>query len=159
MKESSKNRTEFIHWISSTCAVTYYCSCCSCNLFFYCTHLFLSFFVIVKARRAEAETAGETAGRCLAVLRKLFPEVKVPGPVHAAASRWGADPWARGSYRCVSRCARVCVDFVVILTLVSPLKSESRQSVDSTSTSLGKRMRDPDGSLSRSEGYYNPCTG
>ncbi|CAM9972232.1 unnamed protein product, partial [Sphacelaria rigidula] len=55
-----------------------------------------------QARRAEAETAGETAGRCLAVLRKLFPEVKVPGPVHAAASRWGADPWARGSYSFVS---------------------------------------------------------
>lgn len=53
-----------------------------------------------QAHRAEAESSGETAGRCLAVLRKIFPEVAVPAPVHAAASQWGSDPFARGSYRC-----------------------------------------------------------
>ncbi|CAN0072559.1 unnamed protein product, partial [Ectocarpus fasciculatus] len=51
-----------------------------------------------QAFRAERESAGETAGRCLTVLRRIFPEVTVPAPLHAAASRWGSDKWARGSY-------------------------------------------------------------
>ncbi|CAN0093989.1 unnamed protein product, partial [Laminaria digitata] len=51
-----------------------------------------------KAHRAERESAGETAGRCLTILRRIFPEVTVPAPLHAAASRWGSDKWARGSY-------------------------------------------------------------
>lgn len=55
--------------------------------------------LVLQAHRAEMETVGETAGRCLTVLRRIFPEVKVPAPVHAAASRWGSDKWARGSYR------------------------------------------------------------
>ncbi|CAN0134446.1 unnamed protein product, partial [Hapterophycus canaliculatus] len=51
-----------------------------------------------QAHRAERESAGETAGRCLTVLRRVFPEVTVPAPLHAAASRWGSDRWSRGSY-------------------------------------------------------------
>ncbi|CAN0042255.1 unnamed protein product, partial [Scytosiphon promiscuus] len=51
-----------------------------------------------QAHRAERESAGETAGRCLTVLRRVFPEVTVPAPLHAAASRWGSDKWSRGSY-------------------------------------------------------------
>lgn len=66
--------------------------------------LFLSLLLLLrrrskKAHRAERETAGETAGRCLTVLRRIFPEVTVPAPLHAAASRWGSDKWSRGSYR------------------------------------------------------------
>lgn len=63
--------------------------------FFLCVYLYLP----TKACRAEKESAGETAGRCLMVLHRIFPEVKVPPPLHAVASRWGSDKWARGSNR------------------------------------------------------------
>ncbi|CAM9213742.1 unnamed protein product [Discosporangium mesarthrocarpum] len=55
-----------------------------------------------QAHRAEKESVDATVGRCMAVIRRLFPKVNVPEPSHASATRWGTDKWAHGSYSYVS---------------------------------------------------------
>jgi len=52
------------------------------------------------AYASETCTDAQLAGTAMSVLRRLFPGA--PNPVGVAASRWGADPHARGSYSFVA---------------------------------------------------------
>jgi monoamine oxidase len=49
-----------------------------------------------EAGRLEALTDEAVAAEAMTALRLVFPEA--PDPVHVTVSRWGADPWSRGSY-------------------------------------------------------------
>jgi hypothetical protein len=49
---------------------------------------------------AEGESDEALASHAMIVLRSLFPGA--PNPIGACASRWGADPYARGSYSFVA---------------------------------------------------------
>ena len=52
------------------------------------------------AEEGEAKTDAQLADAAMGVLRSLFPSC--PPPVGVAASRWCADPWARGAYSFVA---------------------------------------------------------
>ncbi|PWY86757.1 amine oxidase [Aspergillus heteromorphus CBS 117.55] len=50
------------------------------------------------AWRAERQSDEQTQAEIMAVLRKMFPDVDVPDPIHFLYPRWTTEPWAYGTY-------------------------------------------------------------
>jgi len=58
-------------------------------------------FVTVVNResyRVEKQTDEETKAEVMAVLRSMFPHIKVPDPIYFQYPRWTETPWAYGSF-------------------------------------------------------------
>lgn len=46
----------------------------------------------------EKMSDSEIVGKCVGVLRQMFPRDQIPDPLGSMVSRWGADPFAQMSY-------------------------------------------------------------
>jgi Flavin containing amine oxidoreductase/PHD-like zinc-binding domain len=51
-----------------------------------------------EAVNCERMTEPELVGEALETLRAIFSEIEVPEPIAVKATRWGSDPFSRGSY-------------------------------------------------------------